>query len=462
MNFTSKPAFSRIFIVGICLYLSTPLVIAQETSAQALVDIVHRARVIDARIPLEIEIVNHQAIAALSVKRTTSTFELDSKNAAFDISRAIMDADPDITSVLVQFKSASSSEYNEVLVGGGEVSSYNSGRVSREQILNSLELNTMILVVQPGAKGTGADIKPESARFADAGSKLKASEGNSFALLPTDTSGGITDEIPIPAVGSDPYFERAVKENSKPVHLPRRPRDKYFCMGRVAFFYPPAWTRRAVSKNFWATPDEVDLAEFACRSKGGNPFLSLSKFEHISEEARLENEAMVGAAFGLEVTTPETIKIGYGGVVVAKSILSTGRDGLIYFKRVYFKDGFDLYALTLKCKASEAAALEPDLAHILSTIHAPRPDALDRSSNSRERVDKAHGRGSDGRGSDSRKRPGKDNQNSKDGNKPGGLKLQPDPNAPERPVNPEAPKTPDGLKNVQPPKDAELRARPTA
>jgi len=235
-------------------------------------------------------------------------------------------------------------------------------------------------------------------------------------------------------------------------------------MGRVAFFYPPNWSPRAISKNFWATPDEQDLAELACKSKGGNPFLSLSRFNHITEDARLENEAMVGTAFGLEVTTPETIKIGFGSMVVAKSILSTGRDGLIFFKRVYFKDGFELYALTLKCKASEAPSLEPDFMRILSTIHAPRTDADNKKALSKDQKN-------DGVHSKNNGRGGKENV------QPGGLKLQPDTqNAPERkvnpdtpikpdnPIKPDGPKAPDGLKTTPPAprKDAELRARPTA
>lgn len=439
----------------------------QETGAQALEDIVHKAKIVDYRIPLVIEITNHQAIVSLSVMRTTSTFELDSKNAALDISRSIMDADPEITSVLTQFKSAKSSEYNEVLVGGGEVSSYNAGRTSREQLLNSLELNAMILVDQPGSSDSKNNTKPESATLVDPTAKLKPSDGNAFALLPTDTSGDITSAIPIPAVGSDPYFEQTMRERLKSVPRPPgppRPKDKYFCMGRVAFFYPPNWSPRAISKNFWATPDEQDLAELACKSKGGNPFLSLSRFNHITEDARLLNEAEVGNAFGLEVTTPETIKIGFGSMVVAKSILSTGRDGLIFFKRVYFKDGFDLYALTLKCKASEAPSLEPDFMRILSTIHAPRTDADNKKALSKDQKnDGAHSK-NNGLGG-------------KEKVQPGGLKLQPDiQNAPERkvspdnptkpdnPIKPDGPKAPDGLKTTPPAprKDAELRARPTA
>jgi hypothetical protein len=401
--------------------------VTRETEAQALEQVVQKARVVDPRIPLTVEINNHQAIVGLSVARTTSTFELDSKNAALDISRAILDADSDITSVLTQFKSAKSSEYNEVLVGGGEVSSMNAGRVSREQLLNSLELATMILVDQPGSSDTKNEKRPESASFIDPSTKLKPSDGNAFALLPTDIP-GVTSETPIPAVGSDPYFDQAMREHLKPVPRPPRPKDKYFCLGRVAFFYPPNWAPRVVSRNDWATPDEQDIAELACKSKGGNPFLSLSKFNHMSVDARLQNEAEVGFAFGLEVSTPETIKIGYGNSVFAKSVLSTGREGLLYFKRVYFKDGFDLYALTLKCKASEAPALEPEFMRVLSTIHAPRTDVGNKKMTTSKDKDKGH-----------IEERGKENSQS------GGLKLQPDVEKTPQPQNsPESPKAPDG------------------
>jgi hypothetical protein len=414
----------------------------QETEAQALEQIVRKARVVDSRIPLTVEINNHQAIVGLSVVRTTPTFELDSKSAALDISRAILDADPDVTSVLTQFKSARSSEYNEVLVGGGEVSSLNAGRVSRDKLLNSLELSTMILVDQPGTSDSKNDKRAESASFIDPSTKLKPSDGNAFALLPTDIPGSVTSETPIPAVGSDPYFEQAMREHLKPVpkpHGPPRPKDKYFCLGRVAFFYPANWSQRIVSRNDWATPDEQDVAELACKSKGGNPFLSLSRFNHISEDARLQNEAEVGFAFGLEVTKPETIKIGYGNTVLAKSILSTGREGLLYFKRVYFKDGFDLYALTLKCKASEAPALEPEFMRILSTIHAPRNAIENRKMNSSrdqsKDKDKAH--------------MNKEDNTAKSDLQSGGLKLKPDvEKARERKNPPVSPKNPDDLRTV--------------
>jgi hypothetical protein len=408
--------------------------VAQETEAQALEQVVQKAKVVDPRIPLTIEINNHQAIIGLSVARTTPTFELDSKNAALDISRAIMDADAEVTSVLTQFKSAKSSEYNEVLIGGGEVSSFNAGRLNREQLLNSLELTTMILVEQPGSSNSKNDKRPESASFIDPAKNLKPSNGNAFALLPTDIPGSVTSETPIPAAGSDPYFEQAMREHLKPAPRPPRPKDKYFCLGRVAFLYTPNLSQSVVSKNFWATPDEQDLAELACKSKGGNPFLSLSRFNHISEDARLQNEAEVGYAFGLEVTTPETIKIGYGNSVFAKSVLSTGRDGLLYFKRVYFKDGFDLYALTLKCKASEALTLEPDFMRILSTIHAPRTDAVNKKTKDQSK-DNGHARAKD---------------NSKEKVLPGGLKPDVE-SAPVHGPQLDTPKAPDGLKNTSPP-----------
>lgn len=362
-----------------------------NSGSDMLVSAIYDANAVDRRIPVMVSVApeRYEATISMFVNRDSSSFDYDSKIAALKIAKSILDAQPSLTLAKVQFKSLRCNDYKEIVVGGGDVSSYNAGRRSKEDIANSLEVvdvpitgeqlqtesnaaNALLARLNKERNGDAEEAKTVShaaspgraETLTASSSKIVARTGDAIAAVvpavkPVEKVdaglGSAATSTPIPSLAS-----------TLPAHGPK---DKLFVWNPVAFYFPPQWVKRRVSKNAWSTPDEDDVAEIACRTRTGEPQVGLARFFRISLAERLRTESELGTAFNLEVTQPEPVRFGSAKQFIGQSLLSTGREGKIYFHRVYFQLGRDLYALTLRCRDIEASACEREFMRMLATVY---------------------------------------------------------------------------------------------
>jgi hypothetical protein len=364
-----------------------------NSTSDALVNAIYADNVVDRRIPLTVSIApeKYEATVSMFVSRDSSSFDTDSKIAALKIAKSILDAQPSLTLARVQFKSLRCDDYKEIIVGGGDVSSYNAGRKSKEDVANGLEIVSIpISNEQLQSQSTAASAllarltkAKEGAGFDTGTPRTEPSNGSPLenptaSATPTPENGrtgdnAITAVVPVlkPTAFSGTGPRTTSASPSASVPAAHGANDKLFIWNSIAFYYPPHWAQRRVSKNAWATPDEDDVAEIACQTRTGQPLVSLARFFRISASERLRTESDLGTAFNLEVTQPEPVRFGSAKQFLGQSLLSTGRDGQIYFRRIYFQMGRELYALTLRCKDSESSTCEREFSRMLATVHTP-------------------------------------------------------------------------------------------
>ena len=344
-----------------------------ELSSDDLVNAIYNSNVVDKRIPLAVTLDKHQATVSMFVNRDSQTFENDSKIAALKIAKSLLDSDPSLTSAVVQFKSQRFTDYIEIAVGGGDVTAYSAGRKTKDEIARGLEVATVPI--------SGEQLQKDAKSAAAAKDAISASDDNGSSIAADSGQAGGTADSKVATVTGQPLALASPTADKPPEKAagtlpslapPVTAKDKLFKYGRIAFYYPANWLQRPVSRNDWATPDELGLAEFACSTRTGQPFVNLARFTRIGLQQRLRTEAELGTAFDLEVTPPERVRVGYGGGINAVCVISSGREGRLYFKRVYFNCGPELYAITLRCKSVEAALMDRDFKRILGTLHSPR------------------------------------------------------------------------------------------
>ncbi|HEY9755287.1 MAG TPA: hypothetical protein V6C97_09005 [Oculatellaceae cyanobacterium] len=371
----------------------TKAVTDTNSDSDLLVNAIYDANAVDRRIPVMVSVVpeRYEATISMFVNRDSSSFDSDSKIAALKIAKSILDAQPSLTLAKVQFKSLKCNDYKEIVVGGGDVSSYNAGRRSKEDIANSLEVVAVPITGEQlqtesnaanalharlnKAKNGDAEKSKTDAGSAVPGASEKQAASSSKSARAGDAIAAVAPVVK-PVEKVDAGLSSASTATSTPPlasTLPAHgPKDKLFVWNSVAFYYPQRWVQRRVSKNAWSTPDEDDVAEIACRTRTGEAQVGLARFFRISLAERLRTESELGTAFDLEVTQPEQVRFGSAKQFVGQSLLSTGREGKIYFRRVYFQLGHDLYALTLRCRDVEASACEREFMRMLATVYMPR------------------------------------------------------------------------------------------
>lgn len=403
MNDKARKAALSILFSGSLTLFSAQFAKAAMGSSE-LAQAISEAKILDPRIQLTINVNGPEAQVSMFVNPNTSTFETDCKDSALSIGKTLIDADHDLKSVAVQFRSYRSKDYKQIEIVRNDVNSFNDGSLSKDDFLQKLELKyvpaegssknvvagasdantgnnertTVAAATAPSAPADDASVALRKHRDPQdkfdndlAAFRAKLAKSNS-------KSSGATAANTGDAANSKSALKNATKTASTAkapeVRLSQTYDDKnhLYKSEWMAFYYPEDWTHQRAYKNYWATPDERDIAQFVSKVTPGAA-VTAALYIGLSLEQKLDSEEKLAAVYNYEII-PRNLKIGYEERVPAISLESVrkGQNGEeLFFRRIYFMVGRQLCSLTLSCLNTDQQKMNSAFASLLGTIHSP-------------------------------------------------------------------------------------------
>jgi hypothetical protein len=377
-------------------------------SSSELSKSIGEAKILDPRITLQVNVEGANAQVAMFVNPNTNTFEADCKDSALSIAKAVLDADHDLKKVAIQFKSYRSKDFKQIDVSQSDLMSFNDGSLSKDDFLQKLELKTVVvdgsanhdatssnnsgsttsdrMAVVASASVPGADhsapssavtaVKPHrdpQDKFDRELAAFRAKLSKSTPISAGSDNKTATEQTSKTAGKNSARVASVTKPTDEGMHLSKTYDDKnhLYKSEWMAFYYPEDWTHQRSYKNFWATPDERDIAQFVSKATPGAA-VTAALYIGLSLEQKLDSEEKLAAVYDYEII-PRNVKIGYEEKVPAISLESVrkGQNGEeLFFRRIYFMVGRQLCSLTLSCMNTDQQKMNTAFASLLATIHS--------------------------------------------------------------------------------------------
>jgi hypothetical protein len=259
----------------------------------------------------------------------------DCKIDAVLLAKKAFDLNPDLTRVRVLFYNFDRQSYREINVTTGDVLAFGSGQLSKDKLLDSLELK---VVAEPKAQ------KP-----------------------PTETKGSKENKPKTETKESS-----ATKETKKDTNY-------LGCqVGEMAFYYPKNW---ALKKNVRQdSKDEPKLAILVCTNSKDDAEITLRMHAEDTPAQQQDDDERYWKTHNYRLGSAAAIKnFGYGGKFKAidETVMSREYDKVEAERHLYFfTPTRKVYSFELDCNKDQYSILSRDLDYMLNTVTFPsRPTA---------------------------------------------------------------------------------------